>query len=604
MPDSPIQTLGDILRVNASRYPSKVAVQEWDGGSLHDTTYRELAALADGFCATLAERGVAARDRVAILMPNGKPWVVAYFGTLQKGAVAVPLEYELLDTAPEHIQFVLGHAGGRALVVAPQDVERVRAVAHGYCPLTLPLTHKVQARRGPEGKAGADASPSDAAEILYTSGTTGRKKGVTLTHANILFDVRACVARFGVRENDCLPALLPHHHAYPLTTTVIVPLYAGGRMPMGDMRDRRVGEFLRAARPTVLVGVPRLFEALLSAIDGAARREGTLRRLRRAEALSEAIKEWTDINVGKLLFRSLHQRLFGGPQLRLCISGGARLKRETALRYFRLGIPIMQGWGMTELSPVGTVQPFSRPRFYLSNYYERLAGSIGPPLDGTQIRLVDVPEQNVYVDRDGRGEMVVRGPHVMAGYFRDPETSQRMLCGAGLRTGDIARRDAEGNYFIVGRSKHVIVLPGGKKVFPEEDLSEELSRCLSIEEFTVRAITDRRGVETIGIILKPNADVLRARGLTTVAELHKLLKDEITGALKDKPDYMRRFDFCLTELRNGRFSDLVKTSMKEPCPLKNEFRFDTAYSTCCDSHERLDLSTEQRGAQDAQDHEE
>jgi long-chain acyl-CoA synthetase len=584
-----IKTLGDILPVNARTYGRKVAVQEWDGTALRDTTYRELQAQVDGFSEMLRSHGIVPRERVAILMPNGRPWVVAYFGIVGVGAVAVPLEYESLDAAPEHVRFALGHAEARAVVVAPKDAPRVRPVAAGTSADVLPFSDEVPPRPSPAGEARSGVCPSDLAQILYTSGTTGRKKGVMLTHASILSNVRACVARFGVRDDDCLPALLPHHPAYPLTTTVVVPLYAGARMPIGDIRDRSVGEFLRASRPTVLVGVPRLFEALLSALDGAARREGALGRLRRAEALSGAVKRWAGVNIGRALFRGLHRRLFGGAQLRLCISGGARLKRETALRYFRLGIPLMQGWGMTELSPVGAVQPCSWVRFHFTRYYERQAGSIGPPLDGTGIRLIDVPEQDVCVDRDGRGEMVAWGPHVMAGYYRDPETTSRMLCEDGLRTGDMARRDAEGNYFIVGRAKHVIVLPGGKKVFPEEDLCEDLARCPLIEEFAVRAITDRHGTETIGIILKPNAEALRGRGPATVGELFALLKREMDNALKDKPDYMRRFDFCLTELRDGRFSELVKTGMKEPCPLKNQFRVETAYSTCCDSHERLDL---------------
>ena len=200
-----------------------------------------------------------------------------------------------------------------------------------------------------------------------------------------------------------------------------------------------------------------------------------------------------------------------------------------------------------------------------------------------------MPEQNIRVDRDGQGEMVVRGPHIMAEYYKDPEATERIKSETGLRTGDIARRDAGGNYCIVGRAKHVIVLPGGKKVFPEEDLYEELAGCGSIEEFTVRAIRDADGVEKIGIIIKPNAEALLRRGVATVGELYRVIKDEITAALREKPDYMKQFDFCLTELREGEFCDLVKSSMKEPSPLKNEFRFDAAYSTLRDSAEPLRL---------------
>jgi len=587
-----IETLPDILRVTGRRCTHKVALQEWNGAGLRDTTYGELSAEVGGFCRMLRERGLRARDRVAILMPNGKPWVVSYLGIIELGAIAVPLEHEFLEGGQEHLRHALGQAAVRLAVVAPQDAGRVRALTRAE---VLVFDGRVAGTRPLNDEAPPDVSPADVAQILYTSGTTGRKKGVMLTHANVLFNVRACIKRFGVRQDDCLPALLPHHHAYPLTTTVVVPLFAGARMPIGDVRDRRIGDFLRAARPTVLVGVPRVFEALVAGVENAARRQGALDALRRGEAVSAAVKRWLGVNVGKILFRGLHKRLFGGTQLRFCISGGARLKRETALRYLRLGIPIMQGWGMTELSPVGAVQPYRGLRFWLTRHYERLAGSIGLPLEGTEINLVDVPAQNVYLDRDGRGEMVVRGPHVMAGYYRDPAATRQILSDAGLRTGDIARRDAGGNYFIVGRAKHVIVLPGGKKVFPEDDMAEELAACPSIEQAVVRAVTDAKGRETIGIIVKPRAEAIRERGVGTVGELYALLKDEITWALRDKPDYMRRFELCLTELRDGRFQDLVQTGMKEPCPLKNEFRFETSYSVNCERQDPLELREEQSG---------
>lgn len=595
-----IWTLSDILGVQSRQHPDRVALQEWDGGRLRDTTYGEFKALVDAFSARLREQGVRAHDRVAILMPNGRPWFVAYWSIIGLGAVAVPMEYEYLHSQGANVAFALGHSEARVVVVTcaergrggPDDAERVKPIAAFAHAEVMVLEDAMKGAPPVAAEGRPDIAPSAVAQILYTSGTTGRKKGVVLTHANILFDVRACCERFGIRDGDCVPALLPLHHAYPLTTTVVLPLYAGARVPIGDIRSREAADLLREARPTLLIGVPRVFESLLSGVESAARRQGALERLERARRLCGALKHWSGLNAGRFLFRGLHKRLFGGTQLRFCVSGGARLAPGVVAEYLKLGIPILQGWGMTETSPVGAVQPYSARRFYFTRYYEKQAGSIGPPLRGTQIDLIDVPEQNIRVDRDGQGEMVVRGPHVMAEYYKDPEATARVKSDAGLRTGDIARRDAGGNYFIVGRAKHVVVLPGGKKVFPEEDLNEELEGCESIEEFTVRAIRDAGGVEKIGIIIKPNVETLQRRGVATFGELCRVVKDEITAALRDKPDYMKQFDFCLTELRDGEFCDLVKSSMKEPAPLKNEFRFDTAYSTLRDSSEPLRLRTQ------------
>ena len=588
-PADEIQTLADIVRIGNRRHPDKVALQEWDGRRLCDTTYRELKAQVDVFSGLLRENGVSAGDRVAILMPNSKSWIVVYFGILRLGAIAVPLEYEFLKGQPAHISFVLGHAEARAVIVTPEDAERVKSLADEAHAEVLPFDGVAQQTPSADLDPGPEASPSDVAQILYTSGTTGRKKGVVLTHANILFDVRACCARLRIKDNDCLPALLPLHHAYPLTTTLVLPLYGGARVTVGDVRSRGTANLLREARPTVLVGVPRVFESMLKTIESAAGKLGKLERLQSTRKLCGAVKRWTGLNAGRAAFSRLHKQLFGGTQLRFCVSGGARLAPRTVREYLKLGIPILQGWGMTETSPVGTVQPYSPLKFYFTRHYEKQAGSIGTPLEGTEIDLIDVPEQDISVDRDGQGEMVVRGPHVMADYYKDAEATARIKSEAGLRTGDVARRDAGGNLFIVGRAKHVIVLPGGKKVFPEQDLYEALAGCRSIEEFTVRAVRDAGGAEKIGIIIKPDAESLRRGGVATLGELYRVIKDEITRALREKPDYMRRFDFCLTELRDGEFCDLVKSSMKDPCPLKNEFRFDRAYSTNQDNGQRLEL---------------
>jgi len=591
--DDEILTLGDVVRVRARTHADRVALQEWDGARFRDTTYRDLGRQVDALSDFVLANGIVPRDKVAILMPNGRPWIVAYFAVHNIGAVAVPLEYDYLNSQPENISFALGHAEARMVVVSPQDVERARRAAAPSLCRVLPFAGPTRVAAPAQPIERPDVAPDELAQILYTSGTTGCKKGVALSHENVLSNVRACCARFRFRAEDCLPALLPYHHAYPLTATIVLPLYAGGRVPVGDVRDRRLGELLRAAQPTILVGVPRFFDAFLKSIEKAARKAGALERLQRTEALCGRVKGLTGLNLSRLLLRGLHRKVFGGTQLRFCVSGGARLSPELALRYLRLGIPLLQGWGMTELSPVGAVQPFSRFKLLFTRYYERNAGSIGLPVDGAEISLHDVPEQDICVERDGRGEMVVRGPQVMLCYHKDPDTTARMKSDAGLRTGDVAMRDAEGHLRVVGRAKHVIVLPGGKKVFPEEDMEEELSRCASIEEFAVRSITNAEGEEQVGIIIKPRVETVTGRGVKTFGELYALVKGEMDEALRDKPDYVRRLDFCLTELREGRFCDLVKNLMDEPCPLKNEFRFETAYSACHDSDRSLELKVEQ-----------
>ncbi|MCK4375892.1 MAG: AMP-binding protein, partial [Candidatus Brocadiae bacterium] len=301
-------------------------------------------------------------------------------------------------------------------------------------------------------------------------------------------------------------------------------------------------------------------------------------------------KKLTGINIGKVLFRRLHRELLGGMQLRFCVSGGARVSPRLLRRYFALGIPLMQGWGMSELSPVGAAQGFRRFRFYFTRHYERKAGSIGRPLDGTRIALVGEPGQPPSPDGHERGEMVVTGPHVMRGYYKDPGRTAQQMAPLGLRSGDIARRDKDGDLYIIGRLKHVIVLASGKKVFPEDDLEEELSQCATIEEFAIRPVSDEGGAEKIGIIVRPNVKELDSLGVETLGELYGAIKKDIDEALRGKPDYMKRYDFCLTEWTGEGYPELVKTALGDPCPLKNPFLPDTSHGRMKASAQRIPWS--------------
>jgi long-chain acyl-CoA synthetase len=517
-------------------------------------------------------------------MRNSHHWVVAYHSIFRLGAVAVPIEHGLLATQRDRVRFALDHSDARAVICDAEDQDRVSEVA-GEGRQVLPA-QEVDLSAPADPPPQPEVKPGDLAQILYTSGTTGPKKGVELTHGNIIFDVRACCEHFNVKDDDCLPALLPYHHAYPLTATVVLPPCVGARMAVGDIRDRTARDLMRLCRPTVLIGVPRMFESILAGLRAAADRAGQLGKLERGMRLSRAIKKLTGINAGKLLFGRIHRELFGGTQLRFCVSGGARISPAMLRQYFLLGIPIVQGWGMSELSPVAAAQPFSPRRFYFTRHYERKAGSIGPPLPGTSIGLMPSLRESLAFDVEDRGEMVVSGPHVMRGYHKDPERTAQQMTEQGIRTGDIARRDSDGDFHIIGRVKHVIVLASGKKVFPEDDLEEELSRCPTIQGFTVRPIpasgrlsgSDGADGEKIGIIVRPNVEELAGRGVKTVGELYAAIKQDIDEALGDKPGYVRQYDFCLTAWQGDEYAELVKTAMGTPCALKNPFHAEAAYS--------------------------
>jgi len=577
-----IRTIGQILPVNLRENPGKTALQFYEDGRLKDVTYAHLSAAVQWFAGELRTCGVHAHDRAVLLMPNSVGWIIAFFGIHAVGAAAVPLEYESFELEPDRTRYTIEHSQATLVVCRPEDRDKVANLCRGLRVRLLSADC-----RGPAMEDGQpspsldepDIRPGAIAQILYTSGTTGPKKGVVLTHRNLIFNVRTCCEAMKVYEHDRLPALLPFHHAYPLTATIILPLLAGATLVVGDARSRQTRDLLPACRPTVLVGVPRLFESLLDSVRSTAWRSGREAKLQRAASLSARIKKWTGLNVGKLLFRSLHRQLFGGGQLRFCVSGGARLSPQLQREYMKLGILIMQGWGMTELSPVGTMQRFSRFRFYFTRYYERAAGSIGRPLDGTEVLLEGEGDAS---DLPGGmpaecGEMIVSGPHVMEGYLRDPDETRKWKTARGLKTGDMAWRNRDGDLFIMGRTKHVIVLPNGKKVFPELDLHDGLKACPGIDEFLVKAIPDGEGGERIGIIVRPDMDFVHGSGISTWDKLYETLRRQILSALEGKPAYLKNFDFCLTEYDGEAFAELVKSMMKEPTA-KNRFVAERSYT--------------------------
>jgi long-chain acyl-CoA synthetase len=240
--------------------------------------------------------------------------------------------------------------------------------------------------------------------------------------------------------------------------------------------------------------------------------EGRIETFRKAERVSRDVKRRTGVNIGGLLFRQLHQN-FGG-KLRLMVGGGASMPAELMHRYYALGLPLMQGWGLTEASPSVAGQVLRAPRFLFTNYFERTAGSVGPCLPNLQVATIDVPDKNIYVQLNGEGEILTRGPSVMRGYYKNESATRDAMIGDWLRTGDLGRIDRDGNIYLTGRVKSVIVLDSGEKVYPDE-LEErfegqELSRDVCIIGHRSNRILGDRKTQVVAII-HPDPAELRER---------------------------------------------------------------------------------------------
>jgi long-chain acyl-CoA synthetase len=299
-----------------------------------------------------------------------------------------------------------------------------------------------------------------------------------LSHGNFISNVMAVPKAFPVTSNDSVLLVLPLHHCYPFTVEFLLPLAVRATVTIENdlvrIRDR-----LAEAKPTVFAGVPALLDIMARAIRAQAEAQGRGKTFQKGLDIVRKTKERTGVNIGPILFRELHQRL--GGKLRFIASGGAPLNPSTALDFSLLGIPVLQGWGLTETAPIVCGQRFYPGRFRFTNYYERQVGTVGKALPGIDVDLIDVPEKRIFVKIHDEGELITRGPNVMKGYWKAETETRAAMIGDWFRTGDVGRIDKDGYVFITGRSKYVIVLDSGEKVHPDE-VEEQLHRSPLIED--------------------------------------------------------------------------------------------------------------------------
>ncbi|MFA5026289.1 MAG: AMP-binding protein [Candidatus Methylomirabilota bacterium] len=496
----------------ASRQPDRLALQIKEGETYRRLTYGEVARQVGALAGALVEAGLSAGERVALLSENRPEWVVAYLAVTAAGAAVVPLDVQLPDA---EIANVLGHAECRRGIASGKQAPRLLAMTGRGAGLAAVVDLDAPAHDGPRLSftallaGGSGALPSlppvredDLASILYTSGTTGTPKGVMLSHGNFLGNAESILAFRLVRTEDNWLALLPFHHAFPFMVQLIV-LFTGATVTFPpSLKSPDLFACMHETGVTLLVGVPQLFYLLHKGIfDQIGRRPLAVRLLlglllRLSGALRPA-----GINLGRAVFGQVHRR-FGG-RIRILASGGARLDPAIARDFLALGFTLIEGYGLTETAPVVTFNPLDRMR----------PGSVGIPLPGVEVRIVNP-------DAEGVGEIAVRGPNVMRGYYRMPEATAEAVRDGWFHTGDLGRREPDGYVVITGRAKEVIVLSSGKNIYPEE-IEEQYQKSRYIKEIClVPQVSARGGAELEGLLalVLPDFDVFRAEGITNIFE--------------------------------------------------------------------------------------
>ena len=512
-----------------------------------ELSYRALADQVQDLSLGLLDLGVRPGDRVAILSENRPEWAVADYACLAACCTDVPI-YPTLPA--KQAEYILRDSGAVAVLVSTEaQLEKVRQ-ARGQLP---GLRHVIGFDAGGEGmlrydevlargRAARDrhpdwrdralrVGPDDLATLIYTSGTTGDPKGVMLTHGNIASNVTTCVDLFSFRDDDECLSFLPLSHIfermfghYCMFTKGVLINYAGSIESVpSDMQERR---------PSLMASVPRLYEKIYARVHDQVRTSSPLRRRLFAwskqvgEAWAERVVEGRAVPpslavkrriADRLVFAKLRART--GGRIRFFISGGAPLSPDIARFFFAAGMPILEGYGLTETSPVMAVNTFDHLRL----------GTVGRPIPQVEIRIA--PD----------GEILTRGPNVMRGYFNKPEATADAVDPDGwFHTGDIGLLDDGGFLRITDRKKDLIVTAGGKNIAPQP-----IENLAKTSKFVASAVMlgDRRPFPIMLVV--PNAEAVRGwakykglgdgdlEGLLGMAEVQQKVEREVRKTLRD-----------------------------------------------------------------------
>lgn len=523
-------TIRTLLESAAQRRPKRIALRYRRNGGWQSRSYSELALGVCQIAEALGRLGLRPGDeRIAVILENGPEWVETYLAAAGAGVAVVPLDPKL---RAEEVAFILGDSGAVTVVTDSRHVELLEAVlpaleavravvvsdggpqtpasvagrpCHGYEAL------RAEVARAPlTWYASHVAVPQDVASIIYTSGTTGKPKGAMLTHINFCSDVAGALEAIGpkvVSEADDFLVVLPLFHSFSFTANLVLPLFKGCAMSFAESL-RTVGEDIQVLRPTILMAVPLLAEKLLVRI------EDRLKGSRPARALMRA-------GLGRLLGSRIRKGL--GGRLRFIAVGGAPCPVSVLERFSRIGVTVIEGYGLTECSPIVSINSLSKPRF----------GTIGRKIPNIEIRIAETNGQGV-------GELQVRGPVVMKGYFNNLEATREAFDAEWFRTGDLASVDADGLISIRGRKKALIVNREGKNIYPEE-VEGVIARSPFVADVVVVGFTVGRDPgERVGVIVSPNLEAIRqAQGGQEPAwhKVESLVREAVHAQCESLADY-------------------------------------------------------------------
>jgi long-chain acyl-CoA synthetase len=532
----------DLLDVSARSYSDRILFKDRSGRTV---TYAEAKEQVDNLARGLVLEGFAADDKIGLLGEhNCSEWCISYLAIMRLGAVVVPLDPSLKEG---ELATLLGDCEASGIISSGKTIEMLKKIRNDVPSLEriaaldrtgssgVPLIGDLIGKGRGQKIRFPDVDPDSLAILLYTSGTTGKPKGVMLSHANIISDIRAVHKRLPFDPDDVVLSILPLHHTLECTCGFLNSMSLGCKVVFArSYKSSELVEDIRDNGVSYMCGVPLLYEKMyLSFKRKIAKNSAFKRGLFGALFSISSYGQKRHWNWGRGLLRSMREKA-GMGSLRMLVSGGAALPIDIGRFFSAIGIPMLQGYGLSETSPVLSVNPVELNKF----------DSIGPPLDGVELRI-DNPDQH------GIGEIVVSGPMVMLGYYKNDAATAAVLRRGWFFTGDIGCVDPDGYMYITGRSKNVIVSAAGKNIYPEEIEALLNESPYILESLVLGRKAPNSNIEDVTAVIVSDPDAMTETEQRSVDEI---IQAEVTSVCSRLADFKRIKKYYI------RNEELPKTS--------------------------------------------
>ena len=548
------KSIKDIIYNSAKEYSENIAFiikhKKDKEVEYENITYSKFLEDINSFGTKLFELGYKSK-RIAIVGRNRYEWVVAHMANLLGGIVSIPLDKEL---QVDELESCLERSKADVVVFDEKYIENIETIKNrnktslkeficmskqdGYKNFwDLKNAGEDLIKKGEKGYINTKIDENKMAIILFTSGTTSKSKAVMLSNYNIASNIVAMLYVEDIRPTDVNLAFLPAHHIFGSTGQLV--MIASGATTAFPDGLKYIAQNLREYKVSLFVGVPLLIEAIYKNIEKEVAKQGKTRTVKIGKFISNILLKF-HIDIRRKLFKSILDAL--GGSLRFVISGGAPLDKRVSKGFYEIGVEVAQGYGLTETAPVIAAENAKRRKY----------GSIGIPMENDEVEIVNK-------DKDGIGELRVKGPNVMLGYYENDEATKKVIKDGWFYTGDLGYIDKKGFVFLTGRQKDMIVLKNGKKVFPEE-VEAIINNLDLVEECMVFGMPEGNDKNDLKLSVKVvyNKEVAKEQyPNVNEEELRKIIWEQIKTINKTFPPYKYVKNMILTD------KELIKTTTKK-----------------------------------------